>query len=301
MPYPMRAALLLWLSLGSGLVAAQQPQDMLVGMGEALRAYDFSGEVVLLREGQLEALRVEHAADGDRTEVRPLNRVDGELSRSGQQITFAADRVVDLGEALRVDLTSSGAVDLARSYRLRLVGEDRVAGRNTQVVEVMPRDAWRFGRHFWVDHETGLPLRSSIRSADGNVIEQWMFTRIELISVRPAAPGEAASPQQFLGPQADAIAQTAFRVDGAPEGFGLLAASRSAESEHLVLADGLSKVSVFVEPLRAGQQVLTGAHRRGALHVFGRVIPGYQVVVVGEVPAATVERIAQGVAVASGS
>lgn len=295
MPSSVRATLVLWLGLGTGLVAAQEPQDVLAGMREALRAHDFAGEVVLLREGQLEALRVDHLVDGDRTEIRPLNRADGELSRSGQHIAFASDRVVDLGEALRVD-----APEFARSYQLRIVGEDRVAGRATQVVEVMPRDAWRFGRRFWVDLETGLPLRSAVRSADGNVIEQWMFTRIEMSAPRPASPGTAAASERFIGPQPDAIEETGFRVDGAPDGFGLLAASRSAESEHLVLADGLSKVSVFVEPLRAGQQVLTGAHRRGALHVFGRVIPGHQVVVVGEVPAATVERIAQGVTAASG-
>ncbi|MCB1553092.1 MAG: MucB/RseB C-terminal domain-containing protein [Xanthomonadales bacterium] len=290
-----RAGVALLLGLCAGAVAAQEPQDLLANMREALQTRDFAGEVVLLREGQLEALSVDHVAAGDRTDITPLNRADGELSRSGQQVTFAADRVVDLGEALRVD-----APEFAQSYQLRIVGEDRVAGRPVQVIEALPRDAWRFGRRFWVDRESGLPLRSAIRAADGNIIEQWMFTRIELRRVAPPVYGDRAQPEHFVGPQSESLAQTRYRIDGAPDGFGLLAASRSPDSEHLVLADGMSKVSVFVEPLKRDQQVLTGAHRRGALHVFGRVIPGHQVVVVGEVPAATVERIAQGVTAVSG-
>ena len=46
---------------------------------------------------------------------------------------------------------------------------------------------------------------------------------------------------------------------------------------------------MYVEP-RAGAP--TGRHQRGALSVYGRAMDQHQVVVVGDVPPATVERIA---------
>ena len=46
--------------------------------------------------------------------------------------------------------------------------------------------------------------------------------------------------------------------------------------------------------------VLSGHQRRGALNVFGRLFGGLQIVVVGEVPAPTAERFAQGVELPGG-
>jgi sigma-E factor negative regulatory protein RseB len=57
---------------------------------------------------------------------------------------------------------------------------------------------------------------------------------------------------------------------------------------------------LYVEPLAADAPNLSGLLRRGALSVFGRVVDGHQVTVVGEVPPATVERMAQGVVARDG-
>lgn len=57
--------------------------------------------------------------------------------------------------------------------------------------------------------------------------------------------------------------------------------------DHFVLSDGLASVSVYVET--NPREGLEGSTRIGAVHAVGRRVSGYQVTVVGEVPAVTVE------------
>jgi sigma-E factor negative regulatory protein RseB len=64
---------------------------------------------------------------------------------------------------------------------------------------------------------------------------------------------------------------------------------------HLVYSDGLAMVSVFVEALVDGEEVLQGYSSRGAVNAFSRVAGDHQITVVGEVPLTTVRRIAASV------
>ena len=64
-------------------------------------------------------------------------------------------------------------------------------------------------------------------------------------------------------------------------------------SEHQVYSDGLANVSVYVEPLRADVPAFSGPASRGAINLYGRVLDGHQVTVLGDVPTAAVERFAQ--------
>ena len=65
--------------------------------------------------------------------------------------------------------------------------------------------------------------------------------------------------------------------------------------DHLVFSDGLAMVSVFIEKLdgKEAHGAWSGASRMGAVNAFGRHYEGYEVTVVGEVPAATVRQIGE--------
>jgi len=64
----------------------------------------------------------------------------------------------------------------------------------------------------------------------------------------------------------------------------------------MVFSDGLAAVSVFIEPLEARREAPgAGVSGSGALHVFSRAVANYRVTVVGEAPAASVQRIANAV------
>ena len=92
-----------------------------------------------------------------------------------------------------------------------------------------------------------------------------------------------------------------------PEGFGLtnyqLKRMRpdSDATEHTVYSDGLATVSVYVETGAAGEDTFTGLSGMGAMNAWGAVVDGHQVTVVGEVPAITVEMMAESVTARGGA
>jgi sigma-E factor negative regulatory protein RseB len=64
----------------------------------------------------------------------------------------------------------------------------------------------------------------------------------------------------------------------------------------MVFSDGLAAVSVFIEPLdNPRRDVRTGLASVGAIHIYTREVANHMVTVVGEAPAASVQRIANAV------
>src|SRR5690625_5076403 len=65
---------------------------------------------------------------------------------------------------------------LEKSYRLKLGGTDRVAGEAAQLMQIVPRDHWRYGYRVWIGRHTGLPLRSELVTSDGHPLQQAFVT-----------------------------------------------------------------------------------------------------------------------------
>jgi sigma-E factor negative regulatory protein RseB len=64
----------------------------------------------------------------------------------------------------------------------------------------------------------------------------------------------------------------------------------------VVFSDGLAAISVFIEPLEARRDPpRTGLASLGAIHIYTREVANHMVTVVGEAPAASVQRIANAV------
>ena len=294
---------------------AQDASAWLARMGQAVSGLDYQGEFVYAQGGQLESLRIFHAVDanGARERLVSLSGAPREIVRGGGQVTLLGSRprAATYGEpgTLQPQLLAALGADperLLRHYQLALGGQDRVAGLATQLVEVRPRDSFRYGLRLWLESETGMLLKSVRFGADGRPVEQLMFTRIALRE-RPAEADLAGTPPADALPNAMNLPQragaaTAWSVANAPDGFELALQQPAPQpgSEHLIYSDGLASVSVYVEPLTRAAPAFTGASNRGAMHLHGRVLDGHQITVLGDVPAATVERFAQGVVPAAG-
>ena len=53
---------------------------------------------------------------------------------------------------------------------------------------------------------------------------------------------------------------------------------------------------MFIEQLDAVSEPLAGLDTMGAVNAYGRMVEDYQITVVGEVPAITVERVSRSIA-----
>lgn len=293
---------------------AQDAAAWMARMNQALNSLDYHGDLVYAHGGQIETLSLFHAAgpDGVRERLVSTSGAPREVIREGGKVTCVGTGRLPsaYGEVAATPLLGTFSGDeaaLTRHYALALAEGERVAGHATQRVEVRPRDAFRYGYRIWLEQGTGLPLKSVRFGADGRAVEQILFTRVAL-GERPAdsdlgAPTVAGTAQNALiPPQAVTSPAPGWQVADAPAGFALRLQQPPSRdgSTHLVYSDGLANVSVYVEPLQRDVPAFSGPASRGALNLYGRVVDGRQITVLGDVPAATVERFAQGVTASGG-
>ncbi len=290
------------------------PQGWLERMSQSLRSRSFEGTFVYLHSGHLETMRIFHEAEpdgGERERVVALNGPARQVIRDDQEVTcILPDRhsVVVEKRRPRLPFPITVSIDperLRAYYRFRMFGRHRVAGREAQAVAIDPRDRFRYGYHLYMDLTTGLPLESVVLDEGGRRVERILFTSLKLTNDIP--PQELSPPPKAIhgftfyrqeNQEAPGVpASNPWTLGSLPAGFRqilfarrMLPGSRNPV-EHLVLSDGLASVSVYIEKPAGGREFLRGASHMGAVHAYGRMLDGYQVTVVGEVPAATVRAV----------
>ncbi len=303
-------------------VATQDARHWLERMLNSAQTLNYEGTFIYVQGPYVEAMRIIHGGGtgGERQRLVSLSGPPREIVAANnnviclspkRQATFAG------GDYRRSPFPWSIPRELGRlesHYELQMLGEDRVAGLEAQVIAIKPRDAWRFGYRLWLDRRNGLVLRSALLDERGQPIEQLMFTDLQLkpriddaAFAAPALVPEGAAPEMGSNangarvPVGEPVTQSAWRVEQLPEGFTQVSHNRFTEAsgrhptEHLVFADGLATISVFLERLEGDPPLLQGGSQLGSMNAFGAVIDGHQVLVVGEAPAATVQRIAASV------
>lgn len=302
--------------------ARVSPAAQLARMATAVDNLTYEGTLVYLADNRLETLHIVHRVSGGGVEERliSLSGPVRAVARQRDEVTcvLSEDHPISVKRKAGVpDLLRTRAVDpatLAANYFVHPLGETRVAGRDTDVVGVIPRDNYRYGYRFYLDRQTGLPLKSDLMGTGGDPIEQIMFTTVQVApvedSVVPSGPavGKPEPTGTSLGalrarseePRAASTpvpTSVPWRFDALPPGFAVRLHDSWPEGpegkvEHFLVTDHLASVSVFVEA--AGQGGLTGATRIGAVHAVGGSVAGHQVTVVGQVPAETVSSVLAG-------
>jgi sigma-E factor negative regulatory protein RseB len=330
-----RAALTLSLGcaflLAARILPAQQPVaapvdeglQWLERMDKALSGRNYDGVFFHVRDGRVETLRIIHSVQGDAVRER-LVSLDGsgrEFVRTGEElICYLPDKrtvLVEhrsrsnslLGNLPRFDNATNEHYEISKPERARLMGRD------ARMVEIRPRDQYRFGYRLWIDEVTAMPLKSQLCDTGGRVLEQVVFARLtlpakisdDLLQTRLKTEGfqwlRAEKPQALTATPAqqaaaDSAANRLWNVMRLPPGFRLTTRSLqslpgvSDPATHLVFSDGLATVSVFVEPPREVEKPGSAA-QLGVSSAYSTRIAGLQVTAVGEVPMATVQFFAR--------
>ena len=278
-------------------------------MTAAVREMDFEGTVVRRQNGESEALKLVHKlVDGVVNERVVSQEGDGlEIIRVGKEVhCIVPDRKSVLIEQWNDQTTMlptvPGDVDsIGPEYHLSIVREERVAGRKSVLLAIRPHDEYRYGHRFWLDQETAFPLRAELLDSDGVMLEQIKFADIHLGDGIPAASLAPSLALDGFTWYTDRVTPEAVPVEAEwecgdlPAGFRLVSAeaeklpSKKALVTHIVYADGLATVSVFIA--KNGSAGPERHSRIGATSTFSTDNDGYHITVVGEVPAATVRRI----------
>jgi sigma-E factor negative regulatory protein RseB len=307
----MRRALLLGLASSATLAQAQSdPRVWLERMSTAVDSISYVGTFVHITENETETMRVIHRVDGDDVSERLVS-----LGGTGREVLRTNEETKCILQAERSVLIDKHAphtpvplhaalpkytADLEHYYEFIDHGEDRVAARGAHVVEVRPRDHFRFGYRLWLDDQTALPLQSVRITADGKSVERVVFTDISFPEhIDDAQLAATISDEGFTKHVRDttegasAPTEVGWEARDLPDGFRLSATDNEdeqANGEHLVYSDGLTSVSVFIESLRDSEP-MRGYRMVGGSSAFSTLVNGFQVTVVGEVPEPTARMI----------
>ncbi len=306
------------LSISTPVLAESQPVlEMLQRMQVALQTLNYHGTLVYLQEGQMQSMHVAHRVDasGEQERLISLNGVAREVIRKGEVVVcyLPDSKTVTVGKRQMPDnvlskLAENDFSELQRYYQFELESLDRVAGRPTQTLRIKARESDRYGYRLWLDAHNALLLKSELLDERGRVLEQAMFSNIEVVDSIPAAMVEPTTAGEdfswFRLDQTDSlrkVTRSDWRLAALPVGFVVSAhylqtmPNSSQPAERWVLSDGLANVSVFVEPFEAGQESFEGGASMGPVNAFGALMAEHQITVIGEVPLNMVERIVRAI------
>ncbi|MFM2053247.1 MAG: hypothetical protein RL456_1284 [Pseudomonadota bacterium] len=287
------------------------------------RQRSFTGTYVVSQGGSVTSSRIVHYCDG-RDQIERIEALDGQTRRVFRHndvvhVIWPATRtaLIEQRELIGRFPTPLQPGDDARleMYELQASGEDRVADHEAQVYTFRPRDGLRYARRLWLERRTGLPLRSDLLGEQGEVIESVAFTHLQI--------GPKLQPQQLLQ---DMHRLDGYRVsrpvytpsDLGAEGWALrqpvagfeagrvvrrpvgawprhAAAAASADPDdarmlQAVFSDGLTHVSVFIEPYSPALHRREAPASVGSTHAISRRQGDWWITAVGAVPMPTLQQ-----------
>lgn len=286
---------------------------------EAASVRNYQGTQVFMAGGTVSSSRVAHYCDGNHQYER-VDMLDGQMRRvfrhNDMVYTLWPQKqiaIVEQQEPLPPfpALLQTAEDRVADHYELRAQGVDRMAGYDAQVFLLRPNDALRFAQRLWAEKTTGLLLRADVLGAHGEVLESSSFSEVA-IGVRPQ-PETVLQPMKRLEGYRvvhPVITPTQLETEGwqlkqPVSGFREVSCVKrplelstdvqrpaSAEVLQAIYSDGLTHVSVFIEPFDAQRHQRAMHTAIGATHTLMHRQGEWWITIVGDVPTPTLKLFA---------
>lgn len=272
---------------------------------------EYSGIFVYQYGSRLETSRITHLVDTD-SEYEKLESLDGpkrEIIRHHGRVWFYLNHKMVQADSQQghggfPSLLSDELSALNENYEIKDVGLGSVAGYNAQVLLFQPKDSLRYAHKLWINTDTGLLLKATVLSEKNQVVEQYAFTQIKIggdldrSSIASGkSMGKVGSEPTKIGAGNVAAFNSGWVADAIPVGFKKLTeVQRPMRGKHapvtqLVFSDGLSAISIFIEPADSDEDDAEGLSSRGAVNLYHKVVDKHLYTVVGEVPPRTVMQV----------
>jgi sigma-E factor negative regulatory protein RseB len=284
---------------------------------DAAQQQNYEGTFVYQRGASVQSSRITHVATRGDGEYESLESLDGAprrmLRHDDDMYTFVPERHLLVVEHRQSKdsfpaLLSTNGEQVLNVYEPKMLGNDRVAGLESQVLELDPKDSYRFAYKLWADARTGLLLRAQTLDPDGQVLEQLSFSQVKIggaIDKAPIANGiRSTSGWTVVRPPVQPVDMESQGWKLAPNIAGFreirelrrpMASSQQGQPpipvDQAVFSDGIAAISVFVEPVEKNSKK-EGAGSSGATHVLVKRRGDFWITLLGEVPQATLQQFA---------
>lgn len=236
---------------GASSAAAASPQSVgqwLTRLHAATQQQTYVGTFVVTMGNYMSSARVWHVCEGTQ-QIERVEALTGvprlTYRRNDQVVTYlpaSRTAIVETRESLGIfpDVLRRADPSIAQFYQMKPMGQDQVAGFLTDVVQLVPRDGWRFGYRIWTEQATGLVLKLQTLDPLQLVLEQAAFSHVQL--TQPLSWGQLSAmmdnAQGYLVKKPELISTTAdqegWQFSVLVPGFKPLSCHRRQKSESIV-------------------------------------------------------------------
>lgn len=295
-------------------MASDAAHQWLMKMSDAAQQLNYRGHFVYQHKGQMEAMEIIHRAgsSGASERLLSLNGSPREIIRNKDAVWcyLPDEKSIVVSHRKQTEKNFPALIPMSLEkldphYRFRLGRQERMSGRMAQKVMIEPKDKYRYGYRLWADKASGLLLKADLVNKKGKVLEQFMFTDVNIGGDIAAADLKAtvdkagmALHRQDQRPGSRPVSNKWMFKD-LPPGFiavkyqsGMNPMKKQGMT-HIVLSDGLAAVSVFIES--GNSKTGEGRNSMGAVNAWRGKRHGHNITVVGEVPSSAIRKIVRAV------
>jgi sigma-E factor negative regulatory protein RseB len=304
----------LWAGAADREATPANDWERLIRIQRASERLNYSGVFIYQMDGMSKSSRITHLVDGAGTHEK-LEMLDGkqrEYIRHNEEVhSYRPDSQTIIVEKRHAKnhfpgLSAALTPEIAFYYEIRRLPPERVAGIECQGLALVAKDNLRYSYRLWADRQSGLLLKTEMLDEQNLPVEQIVFTEvriggyIERQQIKPGFTGiETWRVVQHAVNEANLTAD-GWQIRANLPGFRRVRELRRSmpgqpEAGQIVLSDGMSAISVFVQSYQEGQSGGTSVTHQGAINIFARRVGDYWVTVVGEVPARTIKLVAESI------
>lgn len=306
---------------GDPLVEAREARYWLARIHAAAEQRNFQGIFVVSAGGTVASSRIAHYCEG-RNQFERIESLDGlkrQVYRHNEIVhSLWPHRRLAVVETRQLmsqfpALLSDGADRIVQHYDVKPLGAGRVAGHDANVLLLQPRDGFRFGYRLWAEKGTGLLLRAEVFDERDVVLEASAFSELTL-NVKPRAELVVQAMKRLDGYRVQRVAlqptelsREGWSLKQPPPGFKPVSSVRrvmtaldpespqggaalpeaGASAVQAIFSDGLTHVSIFIEPVDPAVRRREVLMAVGATQTLVQRKGDWWVTVIGDVPVAT--------------
>jgi len=291
--------------------------EWMLKVSDAPRQYNFQGTFVYYAEDHMETSRIIHRVDlsGEHERIEVLDGMPRIVYRNNEKMTCYLPENKKIYTEERwfrkffPDLLPKPSVRIYDNYVFEKGKIERIAGHESQVIKLMPKDNLRYGYKLWAEVDSGLLLKAALIDKD-EIIEQFAFAEVEIgqeINASLLNPVVIDIPDDWetvnLATYVVEESELNWGLGVLPEGFKIITEmkrnliGKTSLIDHIVLSDELASVSVFVESFNKElvSPVPGFYSSRGAINIYVREVNDKKITTVGEVPLNTIKLIGDAV------
>jgi sigma-E factor negative regulatory protein RseB len=300
--------------------APSEVRAWLLRIHDAASRRNFQGTFVVSGAGGVASARISHFCEGPNQYER-IESLDGRQRKVFRhndvvQTVWPASHVAMIEQRGMLNsfpaLLQAGDDGIAEWYEVRAEGSERVAGHEANVLAIRARDGHRYGYRLWADQASGLLLRAEVVGERGDVLETSAFSDV-VIGIRPQPEAVLQAMKKLDGFRVvrPVLTPTRLEAEGwtmrpVTPGFRQVSCvSRQIEAAdeaanqpaappviQTIYSDGLTYVSVFIEPFRPERHAKPMFVALGATSTLAQRQGDWWVTIVGDTPPATLKMFA---------